>query len=654
MSTESKNIVFPYELTDKNGLYEPQVSDWVGTLVAKYPNLRSTILNVESLLVPTSFSQASSALANLLIDLNVDGPVVLAGSVFWAIHGEELNPTDIQDSEVEQLAEAMIKMSQVDRVSDTSARFLDKQSQDHRKNVRLMLVTMIDDPRLAVLKLAERLITLHSAWTSSQSEKRKIANEVLEFYCPLASRLGVWQLKWMLEDLSFACLFPDEFSQVVNDLNKHCEQRDKQVLAVCEDLIWRLDLAGINAEVTGRAKNIYGVWRKMKEKGLSFDAVYDVEAVRVIVDTVPECYSVLGVVHTSWPPIPEEFDDYIANPKQNGYRSIHTAVVGPRGRNLEVQVRTQQMHTAAELGVCAHWSYKDNAEGLDLGKVDWMREVLNWRDDMREESLAIDFSKRLDVPERVYISTPKGHVIDLPSGSTAVDFAYRIHTEVGHHCASVRVNGKDHSMNVPLETGQIVEVVTSPQAHPKRKWLDRELGYVRTSRARKLIQAHFRELHREKNIEAGQQLLQQELQRLNIDIDSQTLASNFKDTDEMYYELAVGDIDIREVLPTYLLANGAESLPEGPSKMQHIQEINIVAKDRPRLLLDLTSALALMSVNVLEATIKAPERDDLCSAHIVFQVNGWEQTRDVINRIRAVPSIVEVKRENSRSTFLDE
>ena len=653
MNTEPKGIVFPYEITDNNGLYKPQTDEWVGTLTTKYPQLRSTILNVENLLVKTSYSEASLALANLLIDLNVDAAVVLAGAVFWAVRGEELNPTDIQDTEIEELAGAMIRMSQVDGVSGTSARFLDKQSQDHRKNVRLMLVTMIDDPRLAVLKLAERLITLHSAWASSQSEKRKIANEVLEFYCPLASRLGVWQLKWMLEDLSFACLFPDDFAQVVDDLNKHCEQRDKQVLAVCEDLIWRLDLAGIKAEVTGRAKNIYGVWRKMQEKGLPFDAVYDVEAVRVIVNTVPECYSVLGVVHTSWPPIPEEFDDYIANPKQNGYRSIHTAVVGPRGRNLEVQVRTQQMHTAAELGVCAHWSYKDSAEGLDLGKVDWMREVLNWRDDIQEEGLAIDFSKRLDVPERVYISTPKGHVIDLPSGSTAIDFAYRIHTEVGHHCAAVRVNGKEHALNVPLETGQIVEIVTSPQAQPSRKWLDRELGYVRTSRTRKLIQGHFRELHPEKNISAGRQLLEQELERLNVKIDVQTLLTNYAIADEMYYALAVGDTNIREILPTYLLANGAEALPQSLFSTHQIQALNITAKDRPRLLLDLTSALARMSVNVFEATVKAPDQGETGSARIVIEVDGWEQTRDVISKIRAVPGIVDVKRESVSSNFLN-
>ncbi len=512
-----------------------------------------------------------------------------------------------------------------------------------------MLIALIDDPRVAVLKLAERLVMLGTAKNFPDPQRQKVANEVLEFYCPLANRLGIWQLKWMLEDMSFAYLRQERYREIAESLAARRKERETQVEAVCEDLRWRLDREGIQAAITGRAKSIYGIWRKMQEKNISFDAVYDVEAVRVIVEEVPECYAVLGVVHTSWPPIPATFDDYIANPKANGYSSIHTAVVGPRGRNLEVQVRTQKMHRAAELGVCAHWAYKDDDLALNMGKVDWLREVLHWQEEMQSQSF-IDFTRRSQGPRSIYIATPKGHVIDLPAGSTAVDFAYYIHTEVGNQCCGVRINGMEQALNLPLETGQVVEILTRSDATPERKWLDSDLGYVRTSRARRSIQEWFRSEVAEKNIAAGRDWLFEECMRMKLDVDVEQLArdNEFNSVNEMYIAIAVGDQLVNDLLPTIMLAGeSSNAYPDDgtiTSAQKLTQELDVEAIDRPRLLLDITLALASLSVNVLAATIDSPDPGKRATLRLKVEVVGLEQARQVINRLRAVPDVLNVGR----------
>jgi GTP pyrophosphokinase len=386
----------------------------------------------------------------------------------------------------------------------------------------------------------------------------------------------------------------------------------------------------------------------MQEKDISFNAVYDVEAVRVIVDSPPECYAVLGVVHTSWPPIPNTFDDYIANPKANGYRSIHTAVVGPRGRNLEVQIRSQKMHNAAELGVCAHWAYKDDDAALNMGKVDWMREVLNWQEEMQIEEY-IDFTRRHDAPQRIYIATPKGHVIDLPSGSTGVDFAYYVHTEIGNHCIGVRINGSEQSLNVPLKTGQMVEILTDQEARPDRKWLESELGYVRTSRARRSIQEWFRSELEHENVNAGRTRLIEECKRMKIDVDVETVAreKGYKNVKEMYIAVAVGDQSIEELLPTELINGESVDTPDAkPSRKKEfvIQELEVSATDRPRLLLDITMALATLSVNVVGAALHSPRPGELATLNLRVEVDDFEKTRRVINKLRAVPGVSDVLR----------
>ncbi|MCY3883536.1 MAG: HD domain-containing protein [Gammaproteobacteria bacterium] len=629
-------------------LFDDPSVDWVATLVRNDDEQRKVILHVERLIQGSESKEQAARIANILIELGVDTPVVLAGALFYAVRNKEVDSNLIENSGISKLVTSLLRMAQADVVSNTGAPFLERQSRDQSRNVRRMLIALIDDPRVAVLKLAERLVMLRTAQGFPHEQRMKIANEVLEFYCPLANRLGIWQLKWMLEDLSFAYLHEDSYREIAGQLSERRGSRENQVAAVCEDLRWRLDRAGIKTTVTGRAKNLYGIWRKMQEKEISFDAVYDVEAVRVIVDSPPECYAVLGVVHTSWPPIPNTFDDYIANPKANGYQSIHTAVVGPRGRNLEVQVRSLKMHKAAELGVCAHWAYKDDDADLNMGKVDWMREVLNWQEEMQIEEF-IDFTRRNDAPQRIYIATPKGHVIDLPSGSTAVDFAYYIHTEIGNHCYGVKINGSEQSLNVPLKTGQMVEIMTSEESSPERKWLETELGYVRTSRARRSIQEWFRSELEHENVNAGRTRLIEECQRMKIEVDVETLAGNngYKSVKDMYVAVAVGDQPIEELLPTELINGEATDKPPSQRDREQkivVQQLEVSAIDRPRLLLDITMALATLSVNVVGATLHSPQPGEAATLNLRVEVDSFEKARRVINKLRAVPDVSNVRR----------
>lgn len=635
---------------DTEELKNLQTQDWVSALVRRDARARTTALAVEKQVTKTPHKEQSSYLANLLFQLNVDTSVVLAGALFYADRENEDELAEFEDASVLKLVTALDRMAQADDVAETSAPFLDRQSRDHRKNVRHMLIALIDDPRVAVLKLAERLVAMQFAEQTDERFKKKIAKEVMEFYCPLASRLGVWQLKWMLEDLAFSYLNSDEYSEIVSGLKEQRVQREKQVEAVCEDLQWRLSRRNLKTEVSGRAKNVYGIWRKMNEKKISFDTVYDAEAVRVIVTEVAECYAVLGVVHTSWPAISEAFDDYIANPKANGYRSLHTAVVGPRGRNLEVQIRTYKMHEEAEFGVCAHWAYKDEDEAFKMGKIDWMREVLHWQDEMYSENLFIDVTRRLEAPERIYISTPKGHVIDLPAGSTAVDFAYRIHTDIGNHCFGVKINGQQQSLNKPLETGQVVEILTSPRSSPQRQWLDEELGFVRTTRVRKSIQNYFREELAETNARAGRTWLDDECQRMKIEVDMESLAHafNYATEEEMYIAVGVGDQPVRELLPMRLASSSVEDGEVEQTELEQsekiVEELAVYATDRPQLLLDITFALAAMSINVVGAHIHSPESGEPALLRLKVEIEGLENMRNVINRLRAVPDVIDVKR----------
>lgn len=435
-------------------------------------------------------------LAELVACLQMDGASVLA-ALFC--HSQPRSAVD--DAQLEaaigkaalKLVQAMDGMRDMDSLDLTSSRMLASEAKDQTANIRRMLVSLIDDGRIAALKLAERLVALRRAKRHSEARKARLAAQVMTVFVPLADQLGIWQLKWEMEDLSLRYLEPDAYRRIARRLAKRRAEREAQVQGIAAELQVLLLQRGMAAEVRGRAKHIYSLWRKMRTKDIAFDKVYDLQAVRVIASDIHECYAALGVVHTRWRHVPKEFDDYIATPKMNGYRSIHTAVAGDDGKAFEVQIRTREMDEDAELGICAHWSYKGGGQEDEFyaDKVARLRQVLEWQDEEDEASSdPPDGGQREE--KRIFVYTPEGQVVDLTAGATPLDFAYRVHTEVGHHCVGARVDGRPAALNAPLATGQTVHVETDPNASPSRAWLDLELGYAHTDRARSKIRSWFR------------------------------------------------------------------------------------------------------------------------------------------------------------------
>ena len=346
-----------------------------------------------------------------------------------------------------------------------------------------MLLAMADDPRLVVARLAEQLMRLRHARELPAPERQRLALETREILAPLANRLGVWNLKWELEDLAFRYLEPDEYHRIASALAERRVDREHYIDSVCALLKRELREAGVAATVSGRPKHIYSIARKMRVKHMAFDELFDVRAVRIVVESIADCYAALGVVHGLWHYVPGEFDDYIATPKDNEYRSIHTAVIGPEHKSLEVQIRSRDMHEQAELGVAAHWRYKEGG-ARDPGyerKIEWVRRVL---DPKQAADLAADPIERLKIElfaDRIYAMTPRGEVVDLPRGSTPLDFAYHVHTDLGHRCRGAKINGRIVPLNQPLANGQVVEIITGKQAAPSRDWLSPEQGFLASS-----------------------------------------------------------------------------------------------------------------------------------------------------------------------------
>ncbi|MBX3676483.1 MAG: bifunctional (p)ppGpp synthetase/guanosine-3',5'-bis(diphosphate) 3'-pyrophosphohydrolase [Rhodocyclaceae bacterium] len=381
--------------------------------------------------------------------------------------------------------------------------------------LRKMLLAMSADIRVVLLRLASRTQTLRHLAEQPDADRSLVARESLDIYAPLANRIGVWQLKWELEDLSFRFLEPDTYKQIARMLDERRVERGKFIDEAIARLQGELSDAGIKAEVYGRPKHIYSIYSKMRAKRLEFSEVYDVRALRVLVDDVKDCYTVLGIAHHIWQPIPQEFDDYIAHPKGNNYQSLHTAVIGPGGRALEVQIRTHEMHRHAELGVAAHWRYKENA-GQDArydDKIAWLRQLLSWRDEISDSSEWVRQFKRAALDDTIYVMTPQGRVLDLARGATPVDFAYRLHTDLGHRCRGAKVNGVLVPLNTPLQNGQTVEITTVKQGGPSRDWLQPEQGYLATSRARAKVRQWFTAREEAETQAQGRAIVTREMQR---------------------------------------------------------------------------------------------------------------------------------------------
>jgi GTP pyrophosphokinase len=423
------------------------------------------------------------------------------------------------------------------------------------ETLRKMLLAVVSDPRLVLARTAEELVALRHARNLPAAERARRALEARAIYAPLANRLGVWQLKWELEDLAFRYLEADEYRRVAAALNERRADRERFIEALCEELRAQLHSAGIEAEVYGRPKHIYSIYRKMQRKQLDFAQLFDVRAVRVVVSSVPECYAALGIVHGRWPYIPGEFDDYIATPKGNGYRSIHTAVIGPQARSVEVQIRTREMHEHAELGVAAHWSYKEGGprDAHYQRKIEWVRRLLEPPDGSRADADRdlIEGMRTELFEDRVYVLTPKGEVIDLPHGATPLDFAYQVHTALGHRCRGAKANGRIVPLTHQLVNGEIIEIITGKHEAPSRDWLAPEQGYLVSARNRSKVRAWFRKQDVGDNRSAGRAIAERELARIGARAEQlNALARELKvrDPEQLYELLGEGEITVTQLL----------------------------------------------------------------------------------------------------------
>lgn len=413
------------------------------------------------------------------------------------------------------------------------------------EGLRRLLLAIVRDLRVVFVLLARQLARMRAAANLADDERQALARLTRDIHAPLANRLGIWQLKWELEDLAFRYLQPDTYRRIAQLLDERRADREAFIRESLDELQRALAAADIRADLAGRPKHIYSIWKKMQRKSLDFSDLYDIRAVRILVDNITDCYAALGVVHGRWPHLPNEFDDYIARPKPNGYQSLHTAVIGPAGKTLEVQIRTHEMHRANELGVAAHWRYKEGGSGDAEfeAKIAWMRKLLEPRGD-DDSTLAADLHTEL-LEDRVYLLTPKGEVFDLARGATVLDFAYLVHTEVGHRCRGAKVNGRIVPLTFQPQSGDRVEILTGKVADPSRDWLSPHHGYLNTSRARDKLRNWFRRIAHDTNLAVGRSMFERELRRLALtsaDVGKLPAHFHLKNQDELLIALALGEI----------------------------------------------------------------------------------------------------------------
>jgi (p)ppGpp synthetase, RelA/SpoT family len=462
--------------------------------------------------------------------------------------------------EVAQMVEGVTKLG---RIGGQAADAETANRQMQAENLRKMFLAMAQDLRVVIIKLADRLHNMRTLWALDRTKQVRIAKETMEIYAPLAARLGIWEMKWQLEDLAFRYLEPEHYKRVAEMLEVKRQVREEYVGQVCQVLKDELAKHDIKAEVYGRAKHIFSIYKKIDKyatDGRDMDEIYDLLAVRLLVDTVTDCYTALGIVHGMWRPLTGTFDDYIANPKESLYQSLHTTVMALNTQPLEVQIRTHEMHEAAEFGIAAHWRYKEGGRKRDSGKrnaqyeerLAWLRQLLDWQRDMSQAEELIEAVKTDIFQDQVYIFTPKGEIKDLPAGSTPLDFAYRIHTDLGHRCVGAKVNGRLVSLNFVLKNGEVVEILTSKTSKgPSRDWMNANLGYLRTTHARDKVRTWFKRQERAENITRGKEMVEKELARIGTSFSEmqEELLKLFKfdDVEDFFLRVGYGEISTQHI-----------------------------------------------------------------------------------------------------------
>ncbi len=487
------------------------------------------------------------SVADILVRMGLEWEPLVATLLYGSLHAE-LPATERIAADFGPVVARMVDgLARIGLVTDLSSEGRQESREQHIENLRRMMLGIAEDIRVVLIVLAERLHEMRMLKQRSPEVQQVVAQETLEIYAPLANRLGIWQIKWELEDLCLRYLHPDEYREIASWLDGRRADREAFIASIIELLENKFSEAGIEAEISGRPKHIYSIWRKMQRKAVDFDQIFDLRALRVLVNSVADCYAVLGIIHGTWRHIPGEFDDYIATPKANMYRSIHSAVIGPDDKPLEIQIRTHEMHEHAELGVAAHWRYKEaGREDAEFERrITLMRNWLEMKDDPAGaedfvDALKVDFGS-----QHIYALTPQGRVIELPRGSTAVDFAYAIHSGVGDRCRGAKVDGRIAPLTQPLESGQTVEILTARDGGPSRDWLSPHLGYIRTSKARNRVRHWFKQQDYEQHLEAGRTALEREVERLGVprpDLEQAALRFNFKRADDLLAAVGRGEV----------------------------------------------------------------------------------------------------------------
>ncbi len=561
--------VFPmvkptYNLPEQDSDDEGAIRHWLDSLASHYPTeeLKQVARACAALTrcrgdrrIETGETHVRHVLstADILVRLRMDYETLIAALLNGCLDRGELSEAVLLERFGPGVAHMVAGLARIDQIANVDAIIAAKDQQQHEENLRRLLLGIAEDVRVVLVVLAERVHLMRAIKGLESEQRAKIARDTRRIYAPLANRLGIWQVKWELEDLSLRYLQPDDYRRIAELLAERREEREHYIAVVIQMLRDKFEEAGIQAEVTGRPKHIYSIWKKMQRKGVDIEEIFDLRAVRIMVRTVPDCYAALGLVHGLWKHIPKEFDDYIATPKGNMYQSLHTAVVGPEDKPLEVQIRTHEMHRHAEFGVAAHWAYKE-AKGHDAEfqrRVVWMR---NWLELKNEGEDASDFVERFKAefePVHVYVLTPQSKVVELPRGATALDFAYAIHSEIGHRCRGARVNGRIVPLNQPLNSGDSVEILTHKQAAPSRDWLSPHHGYLVTARARNRVRQWFRQQNFDQHLQEGRTLLERELSRLGISakpqLDELAPKFNFKRGEDLLAAIGRGDLPVGQV-----------------------------------------------------------------------------------------------------------
>ena len=524
------------------------------------------------------------AVAQILAEMNLDAETIAAALLHDAIEDTSVTSKEIREEFGEAicgLVETVTKLARLP-TGDTKQR-----SQRDKEYMRKMLLTMGDDVRAVLIKLADRLHNMRTLGYLPSDKRQQIAQETMDIFAPLANRLGIWQFKWELEDLSFRFLHPENYERIARRIDAHRQEREEDISSIVQFLRRELEKHGItDAQFAGRPKHIYSIFSKMQKKETSFGQIYDIRAVRVIVDTVPQCYLSLGIVHNLWRPIPSEFDDYIAAPKDNFYQSLHTALLDKEGKTIEIQIRTREMHMNAEYGIAAHWRYKEGGrDGVRdphyEERLNFIRRLMEFGSELPEDDENFLNTMKTEVFEgRVYVFTPKGDIVDLPAGATPIDLAYHIHTEVGHHCRGAKVQGNLVNLNYRLQNADQVEILTSKRSSPSLDWLNPHLGYVKTSRARSKIRLWYRKQNFEHHVTLGRESLERELKRIGVleRMTYEQIAALFKfdDSDKFLAAIGSGDINTSQIAGRILET-------EQKARLEQEREDGLEVLIRPRL-----------------------------------------------------------------------